>query len=135
MPFDPLLTQPENTPIPQMPTDIVSTMRNDTAFQAITGSLRTENGTNYTWSVKAFKKWKKQFKNLFAKTHGQQLSDIIPDSSQRERLYKALLGMQGFDVFRNGHTEGAIRVEATLLRTCQSVAALLEPSRNGEGTA
>ncbi len=99
---------------------------NNAQFKGITGSLRTENGSSYTWSVKAFKKWKKEFQACFQIVHGQRLSTAIPDPYQREMLYKSLLGMEGYDVFRTGNTTNHLEIDKAILDTCTGVAILLK---------
>lgn len=99
---------------------------NNAQFKGITGSLRTENGSSYTWSVKAFKKWKKEFQACFQIVHWQSLSTAIPDPYQREMLYKSLLGMEGYDVFRTGNTTNHLEIDKAILDTCTGVAILLK---------
>lgn len=99
---------------------------NDGEFRGITGSLRTENGSSYSWSVKAFKKWKKEFQAYFQIVHGQSLSTAVPDPCQREMLYKSLLGMEGYDVFRTGNTTGNLKIDEAILETCTGVAILMK---------
>lgn len=99
--------------------------KSDEAFQAITGSLRIENGSSYTWSVKAFKRWKKEFRSLYLELHGHGLNEAIPNPDQREILYKTLLGMSGYDVFQNGNTSNRLQIDTNIVQTCAAVAVLV----------
>jgi hypothetical protein len=100
--------------------------KNDDGFRGMTGSFRVENGSSYTWSVKAFKKWKKEFQTYFQIVHGQSLTTAIPDPYQREMLYKSLLGMEGYDVFRTGNTTKNLEIDEAILETCIGVSILMK---------
>lgn len=94
-----------------------------------TGTLREwENGSHYSWSGKAFKRWKKQFHALYETTHGIKLKTEVPSGNQREILYKKILWMPNIDIFNTGgnYTLGDnIKIDQAIIEKASCVAKIL----------
>ncbi|MBC7503682.1 hypothetical protein H7169_01825 [Candidatus Gracilibacteria bacterium] len=75
----------------------------------ISGTLRiSETGESYTFSVKAFKKWKKVFQEAYLQYNGVSIKIDIPSSQGRESIYKLALHMNTIDIFQTGRTSHQI---------------------------
>lgn len=66
-----------------------------------TWSLREENWETYTWSVKAFKSFKKELQRKYFEVFNKNLKEDFPSKLQREVLYKKILWFNNIDIFEN----------------------------------
>lgn len=72
---------------------------------SITGSLRMDHtsGEHYTFSVRAFHSWKKNFLEAYEKEYGQPFRLAVPDPLEREAAYKSAFSMSSVDIFQTGN--------------------------------
>ena len=66
-----------------------------------TWSLREEDGETYTWSVKAFKSFKKELQRKYFEVFNRSLKQDFPIKIEREALYKKILWFSNIDIFEN----------------------------------
>lgn len=92
---------------------------------SITGSLRMDHNTDehYTFSVRSFRSWKKNFLEAYKKEYGQPFRSDVPETIKREAAYKAAFGMSSVDIFQTGNV--ALTLEEFIFLRVQHIQSIL----------
>lgn len=63
---------------------------------------------SYTFSVRAFKGWKKNFLKKYEQEYGVSFKSDVPNPLDREIAYKKVFQMENLDLFGTGNRGGTV---------------------------
>lgn len=92
-----------------------------------TGALKESTSwENYTWSFKAFKKWKQDFLKKYNEMYWRSFKSDVPDSHDRERIYKTVLWFSPeTDIFETGRHSNTVDIDSEIYENAQRISSII----------